>query len=811
MTRTVDVTSVVPATSMRHRDCLICERADDGSVASGRWSTDASGRACFDVDVDRCPGDAFHLVGAPGLAVLVYVSGELSIFSTVGGMVRIAEGTALPELGPVGTVPVGQAPTALRLLVDGVEMEWATDRATLSCTVTADPDEPSVGFRWRVRPVSGEACVCRVPFDLANVPLIPAPLMSRRIAAPATIVGADRLAWRAAFAASDRARRGTDRLRRRWGERHPLIVTIDRDRRRAVWAPTRPRVVRDRPQLFLGEPPTVRLELTDPPDRRVAAQAALHLRASGSGSGPGNNRAAGGNRVGSGAGCAVLAVECDGPVDVRAVLRVVNQGRPAATRARAVDKGFGVESASVAAASVVVAASAAGEGVRERLGARGAPGSAGSDPRSIAIREAPWHLAMLRGLRVPDPAVGHDFVMQGSAYGFIHGLHGAVRDEAFVVAAIADLDADLAREALCSMAAMSLPSGMFGYAHFGSGAQASGGVHASPTDLPLFFLWALAEFVETTHDTTVLDVAVRRRASPLLRPGRRRSTGSPDPTIAQVAAAAARAVERHVGFGPHGLLRVGSGDWADPISLMVANRRAFHRHGESVFNSAMAVAVLPRVADVLDRVDRDAAAICRNVAASLVGPLDDAWTGRWYLRAWDGAGGPVGVSHCFLDAQVWPLIAGHGPADRRDRLVASVLSRLDEPSTLGPTIIDRPHRIRGGLLAPGWDCNGGVWAALGGLAVWAVAERDSGAAWRMLHRQSMLHRGRVSPQPWVGHWSGPDCLNSWMGADEGGTFVHPATPMAEFPSLNSNAHAGPLLGLRRLLEFEAGATRRART
>ena len=68
-------------------------------MASGRWSTDASGRACFDVDVDRCPGDAFHLVGAPGLAVLVYVSGELSIFSTVGGMVRIAEGTTVTGLG----------------------------------------------------------------------------------------------------------------------------------------------------------------------------------------------------------------------------------------------------------------------------------------------------------------------------------------------------------------------------------------------------------------------------------------------------------------------------------------------------------------------------------------------------------------------------------------------------------------------------------------------------------------------------------------------------------------------------------------
>ena len=33
--------------------------------------------------------------------------------------------------------------------------------------------------------------------------------------------------------------------------------------------------------------------------------------------------------------------------------------------------------------------------------------------------------------------------------------------------------------------------------------------------------------------------------------------------------------------------------------------------------------------------------------------------------------------------------------------------------------------------------------------------------------------------------------------------MQPATPMREFPVMNSNAHAGPLLGLLKLLGIEA--------
>jgi hypothetical protein len=55
---------------------------------------------------------------------------------------------------------------------------------------------------------------------------------------------------------------------------------------------------------------------------------------------------------------------------------------------------------------------------------------------------------------------------------------------------------------------------------------------------------------------------------------------------------------------------------------------------------------------------------------------------------------------------------------------------------------------------------------------------------------------------WYGIWSGPDAYNAHFGEQAGETFVQPATPMQEFPVMNANAHAGPLLGLLRVLGVE---------
>lgn len=410
-------------------------------------------------------------------------------------------------------------------------------------------------------------------------------------------------------------------------------------------------------------------------------------------------------------------------------------------------------------------------------------------------REAPWHATALVAAEQHDDYFGRRYIAQGSAYGFIHGLQGAPRDYALYTVPMAYIDPAAAREQLEVMMRMTRPSGTTYYAHTGRGRCTSGGLHAAPTDLPLFLLWSLTDYVWTTGDVAFLDEPVP------FYPADRGETATP----AERAALAIDYVIERVGCGPHGLLRVGSGDWSDPISAMVADRKAFHELGESGFNTAFAVYALPRAAALIEDRDPGAARRARDLAAELRRAMEATWSGSWFLRGWDGRGAPIGDEHLFLDGQVWALIAGIGTDEQRDTLVQAIAERCDDPSPIGATILDRPHDVRLGMLAPGWDCNGGVWATINALLAWGYACHDPDRAWRNLQKQSLAAHARAYPAIWYGIWSGPDAYNAHFGSRAGETFVQPATPMREFPVMNANAHAGPLLGLVRTLGIECEA------
>lgn len=398
--------------------------------------------------------------------------------------------------------------------------------------------------------------------------------------------------------------------------------------------------------------------------------------------------------------------------------------------------------------------------------------------------EAAWHATQLRAAQVRDTVLGCRYVPQGSAYSFVHGLQGAPRDYAFSLAALVHIDPAGAREQLRLMLAMQRPDGALEYAHTGSGYMTGALIHKAPSDLPLMLLWALCEYVWSTGDTAFLDGDTAGAADAGLR--------------------AWRYMRDTVGRGPHGLIRAGSGDWNDPISAYVPDRRAFHRDGESTYNSALAVHVLPRAATLLEGHSPEDAAEMRDWAAELAAAVDACWAGEWYLRGYDGRGGPIGAAHLFLDANAWCLVAVVGSAERRRDLAAAIGARCDDPSPIGATILDRPHRVRGGILADGWDTNGGVWAAINAVLTWGYARVDPARAWALLHEQSLAAHAAAYPHVWYGIWSGPDAYNSTMGDRPGETFVQPATPMTEFPVMNSNAHAGPLLALLMVLGVEAG-------
>jgi hypothetical protein len=411
-------------------------------------------------------------------------------------------------------------------------------------------------------------------------------------------------------------------------------------------------------------------------------------------------------------------------------------------------------------------------------------------------REAAWHATQLVSARQPDAHLGRRYVSQGSAYGFVHALQGAPRDYALFAVPMALFDPEAALDLLRVMMQMTTPEGAIAYAHTGRGMTTSGGIHAAPTDLPIWLLWALTEVIWMTGRRDLLDERIP--FWPASDPD-----GEQASTVRDRVELAFRRLVEKIGLGPHGMVRVGSGDWADPISAMVGDRRAFHRTGESGFNTAFAAHALPRAADLVAPDLPGLAAEMRARGQQLREAMAAAWNGEWFLRGWDGRGGPVGDRHLFLDGQVWPLVAGIGPDEDRAALCRRIADRCWASSPIGATILDRPHPVHLGMLAPGWDCNGGVWAAIGGLLTVGLARHDPGLARESLHRQTFAAHAAAYPHVWYGIWSGPDAYNSEMGEQPGETFVQPATPMTEYPVMNANAHAGPLLALLGALGIEA--------
>jgi cyclic beta-1,2-glucan synthetase len=177
----------------------------------------------------------------------------------------------------------------------------------------------------------------------------------------------------------------------------------------------------------------------------------------------------------------------------------------------------------------------------------------------------------------------------------------------------------------------------------------------------------------------------------------------------------ARALDRSLGQGRHGLPLMGSGDWNDGM-----NRVGFRGEGESVWLGWFLHANLWEFAKIADRRGETArAARWRERVASLEAALEkDGWDGDWYRRAFFDDGTPLGSAsneECRIDsiAQSWAVISGAADERRARRAMAAVeeylVRRGDGLVLLFTPPFDRtpldPGYIKGYL--PGVRENGG--------------------------------------------------------------------------------------------------------